>query len=97
MLGVKVRVRVLGILRQAPEGGELPLDFAEAPTVREVMLRLMEASPGLRSLLWDDAVDSPTPNALILMNGVEVNNLQGLATAAGDGSEIVVLPVTHGG
>ena len=97
MLGVKVRVRVLGILRQASENGEVPMDFAAEPTVREVILRLMETSPRLRSLLWDDTVDSPTPNALILVNGVEVNNLQGLATAAGDGSDIVVLPVTHGG
>ena len=97
MLDVKVGVRVLGALRVKDNRGELGLEFESEPTVREVILRLIEVSPGLRSLLWDEVVDSPVPNALVLLNGVEVNNLEGLETRVGDGSDVVVLSVAHGG
>jgi hypothetical protein len=33
----------------------------------------------------------------MLLDGVEVNNLEGLGTVVGDGSELVLLSVTHGG
>lgn len=94
---MKVRVRVLGVLRLTDGGGDVCLDLQDESTIRDVVIRLMELNHGLRSILWDDAVDSPVPNALIMLNGVEVNNLEGLETLVGEGSEIVVLSVTHGG
>jgi molybdopterin converting factor small subunit len=97
MMNVKVRVRVLGVFHDIGEGGEVGLDFQTRPTIRNVILKLMELSPGLQSLLWDDSVDSPFPNALVLLNGVEVNNLEGLETEVSDGSEVVILSVVHGG
>ncbi|MBS7638775.1 hypothetical protein KEJ49_07870, partial [Candidatus Bathyarchaeota archaeon] len=33
----------------------------------------------------------------ILINGVEVNNLEGLKTQVEDGDMLVIIPVTHGG
>lgn len=35
--------------------------------------------------------------ALILINGVEINNLEGLKTQVEDGDMLVIIPVTHGG
>ena len=92
-----MRIRVLGVLRSASEDDVDSLCFTGKPTVNDVVLRLMEARPGLRSVLWDEAVGSPVPNALMLLDGVEVNNLEGLGTVVGDGSELVLLSVVHGG
>jgi len=92
-----VRIRVLGVLRSALEDDVDSLCFTGKPTVNDVVLRLMEARPALRSVLWDGAVGSPVPNALLLLDGVEVNNLEGLGTVVGDGSELVLLSVVHGG
>jgi len=97
LVGVRVKIRVLGVLRSASEGAVDSLCFAGEPTVRDVVLRLMEGSPELRSVLWDEAVGSPVPNALIMLGGIEVGNLEGLETTVPDGSEVVVLSVTHGG
>lgn len=97
MVGMHVRIRVLGVLRTASEGVVDSLCFTGEPTVKDVVLRLMEGNPRLRSILWDELVGSPVPNALILLDGVEVNNLEGLGTVVGDGSELVLLSVTHGG
>ena len=97
VVGMRVRIRVLGVLRSASEGTVDSLYFTGEPTVKDVVLRLMEGIPGLRGVLWDEAVGSPVPNALMLLDGVEVNNLEGLGTVVGDGSELVLLSVTHGG
>ncbi len=92
-----MRIRVLGVLRSASDDDVDSLCFTGKPTVKEVVLRLMEGRPALRSVLWDEAVGSPVPNALMLLDGVEVNNLEGLGTVVGDGSELVLLSVVHGG
>jgi len=97
VVDMRVRIRVLGVLRSASEGAVDSLCFTGKPTVNDVVLRLMEGKPGLRSVLWDEAVGSPVPNALMLLDGVEVNNLEGLGTVVGDGSELVLLSVIHGG
>lgn len=92
-----MRIKALGVLRSASESAVDSLCFKGKPTVKDVVLRLMEDRPGLRSVLWDEAVGSPVPNALMLLDGVEVNNLEGLGTEIGDGSELVLLSVVHGG
>lgn len=97
MIDMRVRIRVLGVLKSTSEGVVDSLSFTGKPTVKDVVLRLMEGRPELRSVLWDEAVGSPIPNALMLLDGVEVNNLEGLGTVVGDGSELVLLSVTHGG
>jgi len=97
LVDVRVRIRVLGVLRTASEGVMDSLCFTGKPTVKDVILRLMEGRPALRSVLWDEAVGSPVPNALMLLDGVEVNNLEGLGTEVGDSSELVLLSVVHGG
>jgi len=94
---VRVEIRVLGAFRSSSGGAVDSLCFAGKPTVRDVILRLMEGRPELRSTLWDEAVGSPMPNALIMLGGVEVGNLEGLETAVPDGSQVLVLSVTHGG
>jgi molybdopterin converting factor small subunit len=35
--------------------------------------------------------------SLIMLGGIEVGNLEGLETKISEGSEVVLVPVTHGG
>ena len=42
-------------------------------------------------------ISSEGINTLILLNGVEINNIDGLSTPVMDGDTLVLLSVTHGG
>ncbi|MCW4049444.1 MAG: MoaD/ThiS family protein [Candidatus Bathyarchaeota archaeon] len=94
---MQVRVRLMGVLKEAAGQSELTLDVESGADVGSVISKLLEGRELLESTLWDPVVDSYTPNALVLLNGVEVSNLQGKDTPVSDGSEMVFLSVTHGG
>jgi molybdopterin converting factor small subunit len=88
---------MLGILSDSAGVSEVDLDFPEGSDIGFLLNELIASYQGLRADIWDPVIDSPEPNALILYNGVEVNNLQGLNTRITEGSEVVLLAVTHGG
>lgn len=93
-----VRVKMLGSLKEASEEGELELTFSKEVDVSTVILRLIEKQgEKLDEMLLDPVLRSPLPNALILVNGIEINNLDDLKTPVGDGDSLIFLPVTHGG
>jgi molybdopterin converting factor small subunit len=92
-----VKMRLLGVLREAGGSKEVTLDVSEDSTVSSVIKQLIGGDESLKAALWDDAVDSPMPNALIMLDGVEVNNLQGTNTPIKHDQEIVLLSVVHGG
>jgi molybdopterin converting factor small subunit len=94
---MRVKVRMLGILSDSAGVSEVDLDFPEGSDIGFLLNELIASYQGLRADIWDPVIDSPEPNALILYNGVEVNNLQGLNTRITEGSEVVLLAVTHGG
>ena len=66
-------------------------------SLREVIRKVTEQSYELKKILIDSELDNPEPNAVILVNGVSINLLNGLDTEVDGESEIVLLPVTHGG
>ncbi len=88
---------MLGTLRDASGVGEKSLNVNEGSDVDHVIRLLLEESPGLKKVLIDSVLGSPLPNALILLNGVEIGNLQSLETPLREGDELVLLSVTHGG
>ena len=94
---MRVKVRMLGVLSDSAGVSEVDLDLTEGSDVEALLNELFASYPSLRVNIWDPVVDSPEPNALILFNGVEINNLQGLNTRITEGSEVVLLAVTHGG
>ncbi|MBN2335398.1 MoaD/ThiS family protein [Candidatus Bathyarchaeota archaeon] len=94
---MKVRVRLMGVLRDAAGTGEHNVTLGDKASVTAVLDALIEQIPGLGEVIMDRVVGDFTPNALVLVDGVEVSNLQGPDTVVGDGSELVLLPVTHGG
>jgi molybdopterin converting factor small subunit len=94
---VRVDVRLMGVLREAAGSTEIRLEVEEGSSLGDMIDRLIEELPSLVDVLIDRVVDSYTPNALILVDGVEASNLEGSSTSLRDGSTLVFLPVTHGG
>jgi len=94
---VLVRVRLLGTLRDASVDRE-DLVFKGEVDVAGIVRRLIdEHGERLGGLLIDSVLKNPLPNALILLNGVEINNLKGLRTVVRDGDLLTILPIAHGG
>ena len=95
---MRVRVRMMGPLRVASGRAEEELDLSSGSDVSSVVWRLIEGyGEGFEDALIDPVTGSPAPNALILLNGVEIGNIRGLSTMVQDGDTLVFLPVTHGG
>ena len=92
-----VKVRMLGVFRETGKSKESSVDVADGSSIGDVINAIIGEDDALRTVLWDKQVDSPIPNALIMLDGVEVNNLQGMATLVSDGQELVLLSVVHGG
>jgi molybdopterin converting factor small subunit len=89
----RVRVRLMGTLRRAIGREEFELSV-EPPEVAQVIHRLSEML-GQGGAQFDP--ENPGAEALILLNGVEISNLEGLRTQVEDGDMMVILPVAHGG
>jgi len=94
-----VRVKLTGILKGISGKEVVILNFERPTAVKEVIFRLAEMfSMEFRRALIDSELNSPKPNALILLNGREVSVLPGgLESQVKNGDEIVIIPVTHGG
>ena len=96
-MAVKVNVRLLGVFRGLSGKSQNSLNLKK-PTVRSVVLKLAESlSIEAKRLLVDPELNDPRPNALILVNGKEINVLKGLETELKDGDEVTLIPVSHGG
>lgn len=93
---MRVNIRMLGIFRE-DRTKESNVDITDGATIGDVINNVIGNDTALRTVLWDKHVDSPFPNALVLLDGVEVNNLQGMETPVTDGQELVLLSVVHGG
>jgi len=94
-----VRVKLTGILKGISGKEVVILNFERPTAVKEVIFRLAEMfSMEFRRALIDSELNSPKPNALILLNGREISVLpKGLESEVKNGDEIVIIPVTHGG
>ncbi len=94
---VNVRVRLLGVFRGVVGRSQLSLEL-ERPTVEDVVLavaRMLKAED--RGLLMNPELSDPRSGALILINGQEINVLDGLNTKISDNDEVTLIPVAHGG
>ena len=93
----RVKVRLLGIFRGLSGKSEMLLEL-EQPTVRKVIQTVAKSlTPDTNRLLIDTELNDPRPNALVLLNGKEINVLNGLETGVEDGDELTIIPVAHGG
>ena len=94
---IKVKARLLGVFSSILDKNQISLK-PKNPTVKDAILLLAESLPSdAKHLLIDPELNDPRPNALILVNGKEINVLQGLETILKDGDEVTLIPVSHGG
>lgn len=91
-------MKLLGVFQVFSGNRWVSVKLSEGATVGDVIQRLVESfAPEFKEALVDPVLHEPWPNALILVNGKEVNVLEGVGTVVGDGDEVVFVPVTHGG
>jgi len=91
-----VYVRLMGTFKEA--AGQSEIQLAECENIGKAIISLVKLlGNNFEKVIYDPVLKSPLPNALILLNGVEVNNLQGLETQVKEGDNMVLLSVTHGG
>jgi len=95
----EVKIRLIGILRGIAGKEELTIKLKENDTVNNLIQKLAKSlSEEFKSTLIDSELNSPKPNALILLNGREISILpEGLETKVKNRDEIIIVPVTHGG
>jgi molybdopterin converting factor small subunit len=94
---MRVTVRMMGIFSKSGGKKEITLDMPEGSTIGSAIMQLIDGDEALRSIIWDSTVDSPSPNALIMLDGVEINNLEGTETPLKPEQEMVLISIVHGG
>ena len=91
-----MNIRMLGSLRRIVDEEEL--SFAGEAEVDEAIEKLVERHrPEFQRQLSDPHPQNIAQSALIMLNGVEINNLNGLRTRLSDDDKLVIIPVAHGG
>jgi molybdopterin converting factor small subunit len=94
---VEITVKMLGVAKDAAGTEQETITVPQSANVKDALRTLIEAhGQPLRDALLDPVTDTPVAT-LILLNGVEIGNLQGLETTLSPGDTIVLLSVTHGG
>jgi molybdopterin converting factor small subunit len=94
---MQIFIKSYGVFRDALGKDEIILSVAGPIKLKNLIDKLISKNNALKLLLIDLEIESPLSNSLILLNGVEVKNLQGLDTIINEESSIILLPVTHGG
>jgi len=92
-----VTVRFIGALRNTSSKSKIAIKIKDAVPLREFIKKIVKELPKLKRTLIDPELEDPRPNALILVNGKEINILDGLETMLKDGDEVIFVPVLHGG
>ncbi|MEM3703012.1 MAG: MoaD/ThiS family protein [Candidatus Bathyarchaeia archaeon] len=92
-----VTVKFVGSLRNSSGKSKITLKLETPVSLRDAIKKVVEELPALAKVLIDQELGDPRPNSLIIVNGMEVNVLNGLETMLKDGDEVVFVPVLHGG
>ena len=93
----RIVVKMMGVAKEAAGTPEETLETSENADISTVLQTLIEEhGTSFRDAILDPVTQTPVAT-LILLNGVEIGNLQGLDTPVTDGDTLVLLSVTHGG
>jgi molybdopterin converting factor small subunit len=87
-----VKVRLLGSLKPPNVRGEFEVDLPTESKIATLIEELPRLYPEIANSLRN-----PSTSNLIMLDGVEIGNLDGLDTPLAKYSKIVLVPVTHGG
>lgn len=95
MRTIKVKIRLLGHLATEYGSSEFVLELPEASTLRQLLIRLRGLSRVFRDVVTEEG--ETTVSYLVFINGVDAELLDGYDTVLENGSEVLLLPVAHGG
>lgn len=97
-MSIKIRVRLLGIFQHLSGKKLLNLELTEPVTVRNVVDNLISMfSSEFKNILINSELNDPRPYSLIIVQGKEINVLDGLDTKIKNNEEVVFVPMVHGG
>ena len=97
-MSIKIKVRLLGIFQHLSGKKLLNFKLNEPVTVRNVVDNLISMfSSEFKHILIDSELEDPRPNSLIIVQGKEINVLQGLETKINNNEEVEFVPIVHGG
>ena len=88
---MRVRVKFLGSLKPPNMHRGVDVELPASSNLITLIQNISEKYPEIA-----DSLRSPSGN-LIMFEGIEAGNLEGLATLLKEGSEVILIPVTHGG
>ena len=88
---VRVTVKLLGVLHEATGWFKREIDV-EGDRVRDLLEKLWRDYPRLREYMED-----PEEDATILVNGRDIEFLDGLDTRLKDGDTVAIIPPAGGG
>ena len=92
-----VKVRLLGIFGIVYGSKEVELKIEGNVRLKEIIQKLTCTSKALKHVLINSDLESPMPNAVMIVNGKDISVLGGLDTPIRNGDEILIIPVIHGG
>lgn len=96
---MRVVVRFIGVHRSTVGKESIEVNIGKGEKivdlVKEVLHRIDKTE--LQKTLMDSELNDPRPNNVILVNGREINSLNGLETVLQEGDEITLIPLIHGG
>jgi MoaD family protein len=92
---VKVKIRALGHLT-ASLGNKKIVELVDRETIGDLLSILKEKTATIqKGALF--RFDRTEPELTILLNGQNIQTLEGLKTTLKDGDQILLLPAVHGG
>jgi molybdopterin converting factor small subunit len=95
---ITVKVKLLGVFQGISGKKQLLIKLKKPVSIRAVVQELIELfSQKFKEMLIDPYLGDPRPNALIMVNGIEINVLEGLETELHEKDEVTIIPVSHGG
>jgi len=96
---MRVTVRFLGSHRSIVGKESINLDIGAGKKIGNLIKEISDhvGKRELEKTLIDAELEDPRPKNVILVNGREINSLDGLETELHDGDEIVLIPLIHGG
>lgn len=97
-MAINIIVRFLGTFQKVSGKKSINLTFEDPLTVKDVVNKLTEIFPNkFKEILLDSHLNYFQPNSLVIINGKEISALRGIETEVQDSSEIVFVPMIHGG
>lgn len=90
-------VKFIGALYNIFEQSKKTFDYDNDISIMALIDLLIKIKPEVKESLITQQNEGYRLNSLILVNGKEISVLNGLDTKLGNGDEITLIPVIHGG